>query len=391
MRATLHIDPKLKDYATVAQAAYIDAVNTHGSMRAAARALKLNFGTVRGCIETVKRNAAIRGWAPEYHMTRPVPETHIAKGVSTYYDQEGKVRGQWVKSSLDEDKLEQARQALLEVLGEQVRGLAPLTAPPKHALNDLLAVYPWGDPHFGLYAWAKECGDDFDLNEARRLTLGAVDRLVASAPAAATAIIVPLGDFFHADDQSNVTPGHKHQLDVDSRYPKVLEIGIQALRHAIRRALEKHSRVIVRIEPGNHDPHAKWALTYAISAYFENEPRVEVDTSPAKFWFYKFGKVLIGTTHGDTVKHDALLGVMASDRSEDWGLTKHRYWYTGHVHNSVVTEKPGVVCEAFRTLAARDAWTAGHGYRAGRDMRCIVLHREFGEIERHRCDVAMID
>jgi len=32
----------------------------------------------------------------------------------------------------------------------------------------------------------------------------------------------------------------------------------------------------------------------------------------------------------------------------------------------------------------------GHGYRAGRDMRCIVHHKQYGEIERHRCDVAMI-
>jgi hypothetical protein len=56
-----------------------------------------------------------------------------------------------------------------------------------------------------------------------------------------------------------------------------------------------------------------------------------------------------------------------------------------------VTELPGVVCEAFRTLAAKDAYAAGHGYRAGRDMRCIVHHKDFGEIERHRCDVAMLE
>ena len=52
---------------------------------------------------------------------------------------------------------------------------------------------------------------------------------------------------------------------------------------------------------------------------------------------------------------------------------------------------PGVTCESFRTLAAKDAYAAGHGYRAGRDMRCIVHHREHGEVERHRCDVGMIE
>jgi hypothetical protein len=242
-----------------------------------------------------------------------------------------------------------------------------------------------------MYAWARESGDDFDLEVAERLTLGAVDRLVAAAPPAETAVLLPLGDFFHANDQTNQTPAHKHQLDVDSRYPKVLMVGVKAVRHAILRLLEKHPKVIARFEPGNHDPEAKWALALTIAAYFENEPRVTVDLTPGKFWYYRFGKVLIGSTHGDTAKHAALGGVMAADRPEDWGATKHRYWYTGHIHSSTVTELPGVVCESFRTLAAKDAYAAGHGYRAGRDMRLIVHHREYGEIERHRCDVAMVE
>jgi hypothetical protein len=223
------------------------------------------------------------------------------------------------------------------------------------------------------------------------LTLGAVDRLVSSAPPARAAIILPLGDVFHADDQSNQTPAHKHQLDVDSRYVKVLHVGIETFRHVILRALEKHEQVIVRFVPGNHDPHAIWVLAFTISAYFANEPRVTVDLSPSKFWFHRFGSVLIGATHGDTVKHEKLLGVMACDRPQDWGETKHRYWYTGHVHNTTVTELQGVRCESFRTLAAKDAYAAGHGYRAGRDMVAIVHHRDHGEVERHRCDVGMIE
>jgi hypothetical protein len=196
---------------------------------------------------------------------------------------------------------------------------------------------------------------------------------------------------FHADDQSNQTPAHKHQLDVDSRYVKVLHVGIETFRHVILRALEKHEQVIVRFVPGNHDPHAIWVLAFTISAYFANEPRVTVDLSPSKFWFHRFGSVLIGATHGDTVKHEKLLGVMACDRPQDWGETKHRYWYTGHVHNTTVTELQGVRCESFRTLAAKDAYAAGHGYRAGRDMVAIVHHRDHGEVERHRCDVGMIE
>jgi UDP-2,3-diacylglucosamine pyrophosphatase LpxH len=298
---------------------------------------------------------------------------------------------QWVKTRLDDDKLEQVIRETVVALTEDVKGRAPLTKAPAKAHADLLAVYPFGDPHFGMYAWAKEVGEDFDLDIARKLTLGAVDRLVQAAPPAETAILLPLGDIFHMDDQTNRTPGHGHQLDADGRFVKVLHVGIQTFRHAVLRCLEKHQRVIVRFVQGNHDPHAVWALAFSIAAYFESDPRVEVDLSPAKHWFYRFGKVLIGSTHGDTTKPEQLLGVMASDRAEDWGQTKHRYWYTGHVHHQSVREYAGVTAESFRTLAAKDAYAAGHGYRAGRDMRCIVHHRDHGEIERHRCDVGMLE
>jgi len=385
------IDPALKEWATEAQARYIDAVIEHGGYRAAARVLGVADTTVKRSIDALKANAALRGYSPAHQMSHPVPAGYLVKGVSTYYDEDGKPRGQWVKSTLDRSRAADIARAGIEALQEEVRGLAPITPPPKHVLEQILAVYPLGDPHFGMYAWARECGEDFDLEHAERLTLGAVDRLVYTAPQAETAILLPLGDVFHANDQTNQTPAHKHQLDVDSRFVKVLQVGVKTFRHAILRLLGRHRKVIVRFVQGNHDPEAVWALALTIAAYFENEPRVCVDLSPSKFWFYRFGKVLIGATHGDTCKPEMLMGVMAADRPEDWGKTKHRYWYCGHVHHSSVKEYPGVTVETFRTLAAKDAYAASHGYRAGRDMRCIVHHLEHGEIERHRCDVAMLD
>lgn len=380
----------LRQFATPRQLEYLDAIEQHGSQRKACKAMGLTRSALQDSLARLKRKAARQGYSPEHDMTKIVPDGYMVKGVSTYYDQDGKPRGQWVKSSADMDRQAELMRIAVAALSEEVKGLAKPIKEPAKASNDLLCVYPMGDPHFGLYAWAKECGDNFDLNEARRLTLGAVDRLVASSPAADTALLLPLGDIFHANDQTNQTPAHKHQLDVDSRFVHVLQVGIETFRHAIRRLLEKHQRVVVRFVAGNHDPQAVWALAFTIAAYFDNEPRVEVDLSPAKHWFYRFGKVLIGATHGDTTKPDQLLGVMAADRAEDWGKTKHRHWYCGHVHHSSVKEYPGVTVETFRTLAASDAYAAGHGYRAGRDMRLIVLHSEHGEIERHRADIGMV-
>ena len=380
----------LYEFCTVRQLEVLQAFEQAGSARKTAAKLNINKSAVSRHIIAIKRKAALRGLSPEHDMKQTVPDGFLVKGVSTYYDSQGKPRGQWVKSSVDNDRREEIVREAISTLSEDVKGLSPILPKPKLVAEDYLTVIPMGDPHIGMYAWAAEAGEDFDTNLAKELTLGAVDRLMQSCPNTKTCIILPLGDVFHANDQTNATPGHKHQLDVDSRFVRVLGIGIETYRHAILRALEKHEEVIVRFVSGNHDPQSIWALAFTIHAYFSNNPRVKVDLSPSKFWFYKFGKVLIGSTHGDTVKHDHLLGVMAADRAEDWGKTKHRYWYTGHVHHQSVKEYPGVICESFRTLAAKDAYAAGHGYRAGRDMVAIIHHKDHGEVERHRCDVGMI-
>jgi hypothetical protein len=271
-----------------------------------------------------------------------------------------------------------------------MKGLCPLVACPADADSDLLAVYPMGDPHFGLYSYAEESGDNFDLVIAERITCEAIDRLVSSAPKAATAMLLNLGDAFHADDSSNQTPQSGHALDVDTRFAKVAQVGLRALTHCVRRLLEKHEKVIVWNMVGNHDPHSALWLSLCMDAFFSNEPRVTVDLSPSLFKFYRFGKVLIGAHHGHGAKTNDLPLLMAADRPLDWGATEFRHWLCGHIHHWTAKEHPGVVVETFRTLAGKDAWHAGKGYRSRRDMNCIIYHTDFGEIQRVRCDIAQL-
>jgi UDP-2,3-diacylglucosamine pyrophosphatase LpxH len=381
---------ELRTWATVRELEYIEAIEKQGTMAKASKALGLNKGRISDAMMSLKRRAALMGHSPKHGMTKTVPDGFIVKGVSSLYDRDGKLSSQWVKSTVDQARQAELMKAAVAALSEEVRALAPITQAPHKTESDLLTVYPLGDPHVGLRAWGKECGDDFDLKIAEQLTLAAVDRLVQASPASEQAIILPLGDVFHANDQTNQTPAHRHQLDVDSRHVHVLQIGIKTFRHAVIRALEKHAKVTVRFVTGNHDPESVWALAFTIAAYFETDTRVSVDLSPAAHWYFRFGKVLLGATHGDKSRAEQLPGVMACDKAEDWGLTKHRHWLCGHVHHSSVKEFPGVTVETFRTLAAADAYAAGHGYRAGRDMRALVFHREHGEIERHRVDVGMI-
>lgn len=386
---TVH-DPRLADYAIgPVQLKYFETANRLGSNRKAAKELGVVANSVNEAIRRIKVQAAKAGYSPEHAMTRPVPDGFRVERISTNYKADGSVGQQWVIGKPDRERQRELFEMYVKTLGEDVKPLKKLPRAPAQVDEDLMCVFPMGDPHFGMHAWWADAGEDFNLQMAEDLTKGAIDRLVAVAPAASIALLLNLGDHYHADNQKNVTQSG-HQLDVDGRWAKVQQVGLRAMLHAVLRLLEKYSKVVVRLNRGNHDGQSSYALALMMSCYFHNEPRVEIDLSPAMMWYYQFGKNLVASTHGDTLKGPAMGQVMATDRPREWGDTVYRYWYVGHVHHQDVKEYPGVVVEYFRTLAARDAWHAGQGYRAGRDMRCIVLHKDWGETERYRCDVGML-
>ncbi len=386
-------DTTLDQWATPRQLEYLHAIRKYGGHNAAATALGISYGTLGGCMASLKRKAAAQGYAPEADMTHTAPPPFIVKGVSSYYDKEGDLRGQWVKTALADNAAEIILRDFCTWVAEQeFKALVPATPGPLFSDAKLLAVYPMGDPHFGLHAWGKESGDDFDLAEAERVTCGAIDRLVLAAPHASRALLANLGDFFHADDSSNETPGHGNKLDVDSRFGKIIQVGLRAMIHCIRRLLEKHDHVTVWNLPGNHDPHMSVMLSVALDAFFYNEPRVDIDMCPSLFKYYRFGENLIGGHHGHACKASDLPILMAEDRKVDWGQTSYRVWLCGHIHHKSLIQKEhtGCLVETFRTLAGKDAWHAGKGYRSGRDMWVITYHYDFGEWQRTRCDIAMI-
>lgn len=340
-------------------------------------------------LAVIRKNAAKQGYAPSQDMTKPVPDGFVVSGVSTYYNEDGVPTGQWVKSKLqEEDRLIAMREAIAEMM-QDYKGAAKPTKPPKRSNDDIVVGIPMGDPHIGMYAWAEEAGEDFDINIARSDLLSATKQLIDAAPPAHKCLIVNLGDFFHSDNQSNRTSRSGAALDVDSRWSKVLKLGCMLMVDVVKLALKKHPEVEVINAIGNHDDHSSVMLAAFLDAYFSNEDRVTIQPTTSKFHYFKFGKVFIGVTHGDTVKHRDLGEVMATDKPEEWGGSEHRYWLCGHIHHSSKTELRGCTIESFRTLAAKDAWHAAQGYRSGRDMNAIVWHKEFGEVARYRCDIRM--
>jgi hypothetical protein len=338
-------------------------------------------------LRKIKKRAALAGAAPG-HFEHGVAEGYRMGKVTVQRAADGTVERTW-------ERQHPGGELALDIIEAAIERLPALTlSPVRHdhtADDDLLTIIPLGDPHFGMLTWEKETGANFNLDIAEEITFAAVDRLVAMSPPSGTAILLNLGDFFHADNASNRTPTGGNQLDVDGRFEKIATTGILAMVRCVQRMLERHAKVIVRCNRGNHDPHQSAMLALALQAWFRNEPRVQIDTSPTAFWYFRFGSVLIGTCHGDGPKMTDLPLIMATDKPEDWGACPFRVWHTGHVHHDSVKDYPGCSVETHRTLAPNDAWHKWKGFRSVRELKAINYHRERGEESRVRCGVQMLE
>lgn len=319
-------------------------------------------------------------------MTPPLPPLtpgfHIKRKSTLVDGATGATKQQWI---IEEQSAKQRMEALLAALPSIVEPLAGFADPvdaPSYCDDDLLAVYTLGDPHLGSHVWGEETGaDDYDLKIGERELVRALQHLVSVAPPAKQAIVLSLGDFYHFDNPQQTTTKGTRQ-DGDTRWAKVFKTGIRAARSCTDLALAKHEHVTDIFVPGNHDMQSSTAMAVAVEQFYDREKRVTVDTSPNPFRKVRFGDVLIMICHGDEAKAERLWGVMASDYARDWGESLFRYILTGHLHHRVVQEFPGCEVERFPTLAARDRWHHGAGYRAQQTMSVDTYHRTQGRVNR---------
>lgn len=376
------IDENLKQYAvTDRQKEVLEAVQIYGGIRATARALGLNHGTVLDHITAVKRYAATKGYAPDHDMVRPVPEPFVIRGTSTYYNAEGKASGQWVKTRIDDTKYQEMIRNGIEALKEDIPRLAPLAAPS--AQNDnLLNCYVITDYHFGMLSWDEETGGNWDLAIAEDLIVRWFEQAVALSPKADTAVFAQMSDFLHFDGMDAVTPASKHLLDVDTRFAKVVRSAIRILRRVIDMLLNTHLKVHIIMADANHDPVSQIWLREWFSVLYENEPRITVDKSPNPYNAYEFGNVALFFHHGHKRKVANVSEVFAAQFREMFGRTKYAYAHLGHLHSIDVKENNLMIVEQHRTLAPGDAYSARGGWLSGRDAKVITYDKRYGEVSR---------
>lgn len=351
--------------------------------RSGARAIRELGISERNFYRYIQR-AKLKGWPhPKEEVTENTPLGYTT-GKVTLHEKinpatgEFEVMERWPRVSPSADAIEQFHTSL----AAREFGRFPKIKRPKATTSDHSLWLPIGDPHFGMHAWGKEAGEDYNLDIARDLHITACCQMIDRYPNVAMIGILPLGDLVHSDSRLNRTEKSGHVLDVDSRFWKVIDVTTDALCTVIEYAASRARKVYLSIPPGNHDWHTSGHIARTLAAAYDKTSHIEVDTRVTKQRVYRWHRNLLFWAHGDTEKMEKLPGVLAHDHRQAWGETDHHYIWTGHVHTKRVFDAPGARVESFCTLAAKDAYTAEHGYRSERSLTGILLHKERGEVER---------
>ena len=378
-------------FATPLQVEYIELLKELGSCERVAHSLGKTRRTVERAVKSVREKAAKSGFAPYHDFTHVAPSPHIVKGVSTYYDADGKVKSQWVKTSIEEQqKIDAIKEAVNEALQNPYKLQITEFTEDSYS-TDIVPFIEIGDGHFGMIAHESATGQNFNLEIAERELVTAINLAMDNIKPCEKIVIHDVGDGTHVENFKGLTEASGHQMDTDKPLPNMLAIYTKTLRYIVEKALCKAMYVDVIISQGNHSRVNDIWATLWLKAVFEYTERVNVLDNSNVFIPYRIGKTFIMFHHGDKTKPENLAGIMANDFKKDWGETDFHYIDGGHIHqNKVRCELNGAVYESFNQLAANDKYAHDGGWRSRKCLTIVYRSRTWGEVSRQMIPIEKV-
>lgn len=371
------------------------AVVVHGNITEAAEAMGIPRGTLRHRLSTARLRGigpdgpltdaalmlaaerAAKGYAPEAELNHPVAEGYEIHGYSHMAkDSEG--RPLWIKTKAVRARWENiVTEAMSRIEAKPIN-----IPPPKPQGFDAHDIIPWlniGDAHIGMLAHQDETGANFDIKIATAEIIQASFDLIDRAPDCERMVINDLGDGTHYENFKAMTEASGHAVDFDTRFPKMIDAYYDILQAIIEKALAKADTVDVIINQGNHSRTNDIHAAQAISRIYANTNRVNVVPNENIFIGYRMGDTFILIHHTDKAKPPKLRDVMSTDFAADWGETKHRYIWGGHVHHEKVLELAGAKFQSWNNLAPMDKYAHDYAWRSKQTMGLALMSRKYGQ------------
>jgi len=259
--------------------------------------------------------------------------------------------------------------------------------------NNLLEISIF-DLHLGKLCWSKETGEDYDVKIASKRFMDAIETLLHRASGFNyERILFPVGnDFFNSDTILNTTTAGTF-VDEDLRWQKTFNIGTRLLVDGINLLKQTGVPIDVIIIPGNHDLTRSYYMGSFLEAWFNNDDMVHINNGASPRKYYKYGKVLLGLTHGNEEKESSLPLLMATDTESKpyWSDTVYHEFHVGHFHRkknvtfSVIDNKSiglkedlGVTVRYLSSLSGTDSWHNKKGYNSIKAADAFIWNDENG-------------
>jgi len=293
--------------------------------------------------------------------------------------------GNWNSVFWKNDRSVDEAQTFADLVREAMGGDLPkatAVAAPTGTMDDYCTLYALTDAHVGMLAWPEETGEAWDTDIAERTIMRWMACSLELTKPSTYAVLAEIGDLLHWDGLEAVTPASRNILDADTRYQKLVRVGIRIVRALVRMMLTKHQHVHVVLAEGNHDESTSAVLREFFAVHYEDEPRVTIDQSAGGFYAYQHGETSLYFHHGHKVKPDQIDSVFASRYRQMFGTTRRSYAHLGHLHHQEIKSTNLMTVEQHPTLAAMDAFAAKRGYGAERVATAITYHRKYGEVSR---------
>lgn len=248
--------------------------------------------------------------------------------------------------------------------------------------ESFLLVIDLADLHIGKLANSFETGEEYNSQIAVQRAKEGVEGIVEKTSGFIIDKILFIGgnDILHVDTPKNTTTSGT-SLDTDGSWYTNFLIAKQLYIELLERLLLEADVHFV-YNPSNHDWVNGFFLADVIQTYFKDVKNISFDCSINHRKYFKYGKNLIGSTHGDGAKTQDLPLLMAHE-SPDWGSCKHKYVYTHHLHHKVSKDYMGVNVETLRSASGTDGWHHRNGFvHAPKAVEGFLHSKEHGQIAR---------
>ena len=319
-------------------------------------------------------------------MTRPVEEMvadalQLKKlNLHQRYEKE-----KWADIKRDADKWNRWTEIEKPQLQEYIASIAtkaPRTLVIRNEAQEPFAVFAgvFNDLHWGKFASPEETRSPYNRQIALDRILSACERLINDVlkTGVPERWILPIGgDLMHVDNPNHTTSAGTKQ-DVDGTFREIArscnEMVIQVLNMFLQVA-----PVDLYPERGNHDEVASFNIGEFVRAWYRSNGDVTVNAAMQERQYAVYGSTLIGISHGDKSKPDALVRKLMSEVRPLYTKTDHHIIFTAHLHSIYAQEVDGVIVMRRPCLSGSDIWHSQNGYEGNQIcISAMFIDRERG-------------